>query len=299
MADSDITPTPHGRKRVKITAAQRSEIVARYAAGEGPTKIGADYGIDCKRASSIAARGGAAMRPMTLAARKHSIFDGAFSKITPESAYWAGFIASDGCVQGRQLTVSISLSDRSHIEKLRVFLGSSHKIVVRPACDMPFIKSLGYAPKNNGLASLKISSQQIVDDLAAFGILQRKSYSLSIKRLEMNSHFWRGMVDGDGSIGISDSKPYLNLVGTRDISTQFLAFCKTVAPNIGASVHYRKGAHVLKMASRTAFYIIASLYSDAPVSLNRKADIARRIMFDFSEPYRFRRTPEHLIIRSK
>lgn len=85
----------------------------------------------------------------------------AFKEITPESSYWAGFIAADGCVDEKgRVRFYLQLSDHTHLQKFAEFVGSSHKINIdqkRNRCSLEFVCS------------------QIVTDLLKWNIVPRKS----------------------------------------------------------------------------------------------------------------------------
>jgi hypothetical protein len=53
--------------------------------------------------------------------RKYFFNESYFSNMTNESIYWAGFIAADGCLYGKQKSLSIMLSkrDKDHLFKFK------------------------------------------------------------------------------------------------------------------------------------------------------------------------------------
>ena len=61
-----------------------------------------------------------------------------------------------------------------------------------------------------------------------YGFTPRKSWDgcITDQRLLNSRHFWRGMIDGDGSIGYRkrDGYPLLSLVGTKIMIDQFRYF---------------------------------------------------------------------------
>lgn len=117
----------------------------------------------------------------------------AFSKITKESAYWAGFLAADGNLRkthGKYKCVRLYLSivDLKHLEKFKAFLSSEHKIAT---------------PENYERCSFEFCSEQIFDDLYdKYLLTERKSLDLKFPNLpdEVKSSFIRGYFEGDGCI---------------------------------------------------------------------------------------------------
>lgn len=120
-----------------------------------------------------------------------------FERDTPESFYWAGFIAADGCITKNQIAICLGNKDRSHLEKFKRAIKHSGKI--RYYDQRPI--------RNSITVSLSISSKYIVNDLIRFGIKPKKSLTYRfpewIINHEMLNHFVRGYCDGDGCFFIS------------------------------------------------------------------------------------------------
>lgn len=115
-----------------------------------------------------------------------------FKVITPESCYWAGFIAADGWITKYQLGIELSRVDKNQIENFIKSIDGNNKINYR---------------KRNGFkySSVYINSKQIIKDLKDnFNIIPNKTLILEPPKKmpeEFISHFIRGYIDGDGSIG--------------------------------------------------------------------------------------------------
>jgi hypothetical protein len=216
------------------------------------------------------------------------LHEDAFATVTEESAYWVGFLMADGSVSpphnnapngAPHLSLSIAEIDAAHMEKFRAFLGCENPVYRRPP---------GRRSKQWTL-TLHLSSFRIVTDLAAFGIHPRKTYGASVVGLEGNRHFWRGIVDGDGSLGLyrrSDGRhhgmrPSLGIVGPPALIEQFRAFVSTIIPGCGYRPRHHALSpyvHVLDLKDRTAKEVVHVLYGNSTVSLDRKAGMAERIL---------------------
>jgi len=134
-----------------------------------------------------------------------------FKNLNATSAYWAGFIAADGCLYTKYKNLSISLkkSDVGHLFKFKNAIKTNAKI--------SHIKS-------NNSVRISIYSIKIFDSLVALGIEPKKS--LSIQKIQIPSHLIshsiRGVFDGDGSISgkkithvqfqIAGNKPFLEQI---------------------------------------------------------------------------------------
>ncbi len=84
-------------------------IVQIYEAGHSAKAIGRAYDLPGKDAVIGALRrADTRIRPNTEANRLYTINHGAFDVITPESAYWWGFIYADGSIcRHKSLTVGL------------------------------------------------------------------------------------------------------------------------------------------------------------------------------------------------
>ena len=150
--------------------------------------------------------------------KKYRVEDNFFSDYNLLSCYYAGLIASDGCVNKKNNTISIAQSEN------------------RLSCLKKFKKDVGY----NGVIygptktigqdayTLVISSSQWKKDLKDnFNITSNKSLTLSppnLKDEKMIISFITGLIDGDGSVGVygrknkKDVTPTITFCGTKDIA---------------------------------------------------------------------------------
>lgn len=117
----------------------------------------------------------------------------AFSEITKESAYWAGFLAADGNLRKMHrkywgVRVYLAEVDIDHLYKFQAFLQSGHKV--------------SHSEVYNR-ASLEFCSEQIGKDLQdKYLLTERKSLTLEFPELPdgVLPDFIRGYFEGDGCI---------------------------------------------------------------------------------------------------
>ena len=128
------------------------------------------------------------------------------------------------------------------MEKFKKFIGSN--------------KSLYY---NKGGVFISFYSNRIVDKLAEYGIVIRKSKIAKVpEQLKNNRHFWRGMIDGDGWVTrhIKTDCPLVGFCGTIDIVNSFINFTGNTA-----RVRQKTSCcHELSYSGITAQYICGMLY---------------------------------------
>lgn len=130
--------------------------------------------------------------------RKYTLNENVFSKYTPESAYWAGFVAGDGCVYSHGisdsslnncLNVGLAYVDRKHVLKFKAFLEYD---------------GILYENEKKGKSALNINNTKIVSDLEQYyniTHLKTKTYQppSSIPQ-DLLKYFILGLFDSDGCI---------------------------------------------------------------------------------------------------
>jgi hypothetical protein len=197
---------------------------------------------------------------------------------TPEKAYWLGFIATDGCVRGFEsgslrLVIKLARKDRAHLEILHHALQAK-----RPIRDTEeWSKPPGTDERKKRPASvLDVCSPQIVNALVRHGITARKTDELQPwdGPAHLMRHYWRGVIDGDGTIGTYDGEAKLGLCGSKPLVEAFLEWAKgicgtTANPRQGKQGNRRYWLLALGGNQRLPKLIFA-LYADAPVALARK-----------------------------
>jgi len=237
-----------------------------------------------------------------------TINENIFSKLDEESEYWLGFLFADGSIHLKKSAKTISKSfscglmkdDRAHINKCLKFLETDHRPKTRKSiakfdpskygrtADVYFIESesIGF----------EINNYKIVDDLIGYGFTPRKSWDgcITDQRLLNSRHFWRGMIDGDGSIGYRkrDGYPLLSLVGTKIMIDRFRYFIYNEILN--NSIRWTKTvkktgtiACGVNLESDDAYRVIDYLYSKSKISLDRKKEKAVDILKNW-KPTNFR-----------
>lgn len=119
--------------------------------------------------------------------RKYVVNMNKFKTISnQEDAYWFGFILADGHIRKHSLEIELSKIDENHLEKLRLYMESTHLIKkTRKNC-----------------CRLVVGSTTIVNNLIKQGCVPDKTRNMP--KIELNfdlqRHFYRGIFDGDGWI---------------------------------------------------------------------------------------------------
>jgi hypothetical protein len=264
------------------------EIAARYCGGENCIRLAAQFGVAPGSICKLLHRLHVPIRPPSQRAqglirkprrRKCSLDEGVFDVLTEKSAYWIGFLMADGCIseeQNAQPTIALGLAatDRLHVEMFRQFLGSSHKIY--ETCSKSGFSS-------GSAVHFSVRSSRLVSALRGYGIEPRKSFTARVSGLEENRHFWRGVIDGDGHLGMRQQngvRPYpkIGMVGSRALLEQFAGFVRRLQPDCRAQVAPLHSIWQFSTSGRFAQAITQRLYADCTVALARKATHAEEVL---------------------
>jgi hypothetical protein len=255
------------RPQAKLTELQRVEAVERYLRGHTCAQIAADFRVSGVAILSVLNRRGVEIR------RRCTVRHDALDELTPEAAYWCGFLFADGNVHRVSMTqqptvgVGVAERDREHLEKLRSFLGSTHKIVVGNRTHLSY--------------QFRVASTRLANRLWELGRYE----GLIAAELARSRHFWRGLVDGDGSLGCYSKRPgsepsaQFRLCGEQRMLLAFTQFLRDEG-STGAylTVRPHKSIYSVGTTGWSAARIVQLLYEDAPVALDRKAKTARLII---------------------
>ncbi len=205
---------------------------------------------------------------------RYLVDDNFFENIDSErKAYWLGMIATDGTIRKNknrnEVVLSLKISDAEHIKNFINDISSTSKI--------HFVNRGG-----SEQAYASIASKKIKEDLIKLGITPNKTFTVSPPNIksDMERHFWRGCVDGDGCIYKAKSGRYrIDFIGTHGMVSGFRDFIKKntlindrkifIKGNI-FGISYHKQEDVRKIAEL--------LYGDSSVKLNRKYILANQII---------------------
>lgn len=195
-----------------------------------------------------------------------------FEKDTEGAAYFYGLLLADGCISDRgKVSIALKTEDSYILQNLKteLKLNSEVRNTMRKDCDK--------------YSQLCFTIESISNSLRSLGMEPRKSTKeIAPERFTNNRHFWRGLVDGDGSVGTTTSRVYL--CGSQTLCTQFLEYCKSINPAINTKVTLMKGnLYRTTLAGVKAATILNELYSDCEFKLIRKYEIAEETLSRYPE----------------
>lgn len=203
--------------------------------------------------------------------RRYSLNQSYFDEITDERrAYWLGFITADGCVhrsdRKASLSVMLKASDSGHLQTLCDDLGSDRPVLFY---------------RNE--ATVSFPSVPLADALERLGVTPRKSATVRPWNgsTELMPHYWRGLIDGDGSLGRVRSRPWkwtVSLVGSEACVNGFAAWAREVCGST-STVSPKPGCYSWAVAGNAKPTALArALYSGATVALPRKLELAQQLI---------------------
>lgn len=209
---------------------------------------------------------------------------------TQHSAYILGFITADGCLLNNNKELKFCISNKD-IEILYYIRKSLSKKFDFPQICFSGAKNnlLGKIKKHGALVSIAFSSQQMFHDLCLYGLIPRKTgrevYPQILKK-DLKYHYLRGLLDGDGSIGVYQragtrynipKTGYDNRLSLYSSNKLFLSELKEYIPLLKNFKIYKikeKNYFMLSSGNNSTLLNLRSkLYDDSMLFLKRKKDI--------------------------
>ncbi len=222
--------------------------------------------------------------------KTYTIDETVFSNLNPESEYWLGFLITDGCLSISRnkspiLSLHLQHKDIGQIKSFRKFLGSNHPITDKTP-DNKCKKS--YHSGRYARVTFRCG-WTIANNLIRHGVTSNKTFTaVAMGKLPKSIHFWRGAIDGDGSIFITKKNKNQNEIpvisfcsSSREFAKQFIAFVRKQIPNFCGTLKQdqREDFHSFSvgLSGANAIKLIRILYADG-FALERKKELAGAII---------------------
>jgi hypothetical protein len=197
-----------------------------------------------------------------------------FTAPSQDSAYWAGFIAADGCIgkKWNLLTIGLARADRDHLSTFQNNIDYTGRVY-------------DYSAITNGVicysSHLYISgAQQIVYDLNMhYNITPKKSLTLqppNITDEDLIKCFMVGYIDGDGCIDKTVGELRLSIMGTKPMMVwmkdKIDSWYPTTYANRQFNISKRGNIYQIRVAGKRAVTILTDLSTYNLPVLRRKWD---------------------------
>lgn len=206
----------------------------------------------------------------------------AFKVIDFESAYWLGWIITDGCVSDKNI-ISIGLkgSDYRIVEQIRDYLKPTTNIRVKEYFHKQTNKIISQV-------NFAVMSESITNNLRNQNVYPRKSCNERLPNFDwLNADFapifWRAVIEGDGCIRLGNKSPEISLVGSEELLCGFKKFSEFVCgvkPNkqLRSKKNGNPNFRTIAYTGDDCRKIVRKLWSAGTIFLERKKVIAEQIM---------------------
>lgn len=245
-----------------------NQIFNAYKAGWSSIRLAKNHKLTPTTILKIVKRKGGITRTTKETSKRYEFNENFFEKIdTEQKSYWLGFIVADGCICRNDIIIELQDDDEIHIVNFIKSINGNNKL-----------RSVYCKHSNTNHKRLSIRSKKMYNDLINLGIVPNKSKTASKPEKindELEKHFWRGIVDGDGCIYIAKYKgkynyPAFGLTGSEKIIDSFIVFIKK---NLNIQLKKEKEKNIWRVRTigrKIPSKICALLYGDSMISLYRK-----------------------------
>ena len=205
------------------------------------------------------------------------------SLLDPEFAYLFGFLQTDGCLSKSskrkneyfRLAVEISARDTDLIEKIQKIWPVKSSVSSRT-------RNTNFC-KNYKSICWSSCNQEIIKKLIEFGLPPGKKSEIISPPKENFSEidYYRGLIDGDGSLGFSSGKPFISLcTASEKVAYGFIDFVNKFCCRVNSNPNRNKRDNVfnVQFSRHVAKSIIKVLYYEKCFSLERKMIKAKSVL---------------------
>jgi hypothetical protein len=272
---------PPVHKEYKLYPKDYQDVVNKYNLGMFPMEISKIYGVSDSTIHNVLHKMGIKVDRI----RRTKVYDdNAFSDpMTEEKAYWIGFLMADGNISviKNRITLVLNSTDIEHLEKFKKFVKTDRNIYHQTR-----IKKTGTYYESG----ISLNSKKIKEDLMSYGVVPQKSTREdTLRGIENNRHFWRGMVDGDGSLGWINGKrrmPFISLCLSNQLQLKFVRYLNKNVFKTKAKF-YKVGKITSKSyQNKQALALIKHLYENSNIYLSRKYNRFLDICKNYTNPIR-------------
>ena len=188
-----------------------------------------------------------------------------------EKAYWLGFFYTDGyvCKNDNRVGIELNKNDDCHLKKLLNLLDSNIKIKYRKRKNNFKSKNKEYLESS----SITFNNKKMHDDLIKNGVIPNKTEVMifpnnNILKEEFLFSFIRGIIDGDGTIGLFSTsngykKPHVSFVCK---SKDFIIELKNILEKHNIKINMLEIDGLYKLITEkqdSVFKLLKLLYKDS------------------------------------
>lgn len=271
-------------KKLKVTTKiEEIDIINKRNKGILISEIKKEHGISDRHYYDILKKHGIEIKQKV---HKYDFNENYFEKInTEDKAYFLGFIIADGCINNKTNSIQIIQKEPDILYQFKKYIEFEGPI---------------YSSKKINICNINITSLKTKNDLKKLGIHSNKTMSVKYPYIPMKleSHFMRGVFDGDGCISIHHDKRDNSDRGQVNICSGSIDFINKYVSNL---VKYAKVKKNNIRCPKGTYYVIDwggltdveniynFLYKDASVFLNRKKETFDKVMIINNNKNKYRK----------
>jgi len=265
----------------KVISDQEVEAIYKmYKDGTKVSDIAKDFGVTN---STIYTRLNRCYGPLgkerAVNKRKYTVDESFFEVIdTQEKAYVIGWFYSDGSnsVSPNIAKIDVAADSEDILHKIKEAIGSNARII-------PIKNSANSYARENAqmLYRLGIYNKKVSKQIAALGICGNVTYTRTWPKWlteDLEPHFIRGLIDGDGCISITKKKGFAISYWGTEMMCDGLS---KVLSKIGVEHSHRtdkKGHHFIRITKQAECLKFADyIYNDSTIHLARKFENYKRM----------------------
>ncbi|SRR5258708_7557773 len=215
--------------------------------------------------------------------------------LSPIESYILGFIQTDGSFSGDSIQIEISIKDIDILFKIKQNLNLNGNISTR-------IRDTNFK-KNAESATLSINKSIFLDKIKCLVPVGKKSQLIEApKNISYSERdYWRGVIDGDGSLGIkkSNGNVFISLNTSSDkLYNDYISYLnKNINFIPKVSRNKRDNTYNIVLLNINCISLVKLLYSNNDISLYRKQELANKIIiYDlYSIPTSFSKEEDRII----
>ena len=197
----------------------------------------------------------------------------AFTDFTDEKQlYYYGLLLADGNLHKNVVSIILKYCDAPILEPLAEYFGEGYTVQKKVV-------------RGEDYARLSIAHYRVTENLVKQGFEPAKSMKERIPNFYDESynmrHFWRGFVDGDGTVRFPNNVRDVRLLGSKEIIDGFISFVEKYGncdKRLAVKHPTIKGCYTIQYNGKDASEIAYILYSDCNIALERKWNNAKELI---------------------
>lgn len=267
----------------RITPEQTKYIIEKYSEGISSEIIAKELNINSSTVLRILKRNNIQIRDASSSKRIYALDESLLDNIdSEEKAYFLGLMWSDGNIHKESNDIKIDLhsKDEDILIKLSNFFFKKEKLY-------------RYATKTTPYTRLLLTSAKLKEKLINLGCIPNKTFKLKYPNISenLNRHFIRGLIDGDGSVFDYES-PTISVTGTRDLllkASEIIEKQLNIRPLISQKNKYRNSEKNIIYMEYRGFKKVKALgdwiYNDSYMKIHRKYNEYLNILSKIPDNY--------------